>query len=186
MARLNWLVIAVALGWSALPGAARPGPTSEEGSRGWSGDSLFKTYCATCHGPTAKGDGPLADHLRFRPPDLTLFAKRNGGKFAADKVERIARVHQPARDGADLAQQRAIPFLRGVVVLHAIPDQLKSLRQDLDFAEQVRERGIESALPHRVGGEVVVEPSDHERFGQQQRVQHVEQDVALLATRACG
>jgi mono/diheme cytochrome c family protein len=104
MARLNWLVIAVALGWSALPGAARPGPTSEEGSRGWSGDSLFKTYCATCHGPTAKGDGPLADHLRFRPPDLTLFAKRNGGKFAADKVERIIDGRAPVKGhgGSDM------------------------------------------------------------------------------------
>jgi mono/diheme cytochrome c family protein len=104
MARLNWLVIAVALGWSALPGAARPGPASEEGSRGWSGDSLFKNYCATCHGPTAKGDGPLADHLRFRPPDLTLFAKRNGGKFAADKVERIIDGRAPVKGhgGSDM------------------------------------------------------------------------------------
>jgi len=104
MARLNWLVIAVALGWSALPGAAGPGPRSEVGSRGWSGESLFKTYCATCHGPTAKGDGPLADHLRFRPPDLTLFAKRNGGKFAADKVERIIDGRAPVKGhgGSDM------------------------------------------------------------------------------------
>ena len=32
---------------------------------------------------------PLADSLRFRPPDLTLIAKRNGGKFDTDKVYRI-------------------------------------------------------------------------------------------------
>jgi mono/diheme cytochrome c family protein len=63
--------------------------TAEAVLSGTSGDALFKTYCASCHGKAAKGDGPLADSLRFRPPDLTLIAKRNKGKFDAEKVYRI-------------------------------------------------------------------------------------------------
>ena len=51
--------------------------------------SLFRTYCASCHGKEAKGDGPLAENLRVRPADLTLIAKRNKGTFDADKVHRI-------------------------------------------------------------------------------------------------
>jgi mono/diheme cytochrome c family protein len=53
------------------------------------GASTFKTYCASCHGATARGDGPLADHLRFAPPDLTRIGRRNAGKFPLDKVVRI-------------------------------------------------------------------------------------------------
>jgi mono/diheme cytochrome c family protein len=98
MARLAWLFMAVALGWSALPArAAQVAPRPEEPAAAWSGEALFKTYCATCHGPSAKGDGPLAGHLRFRPPDLTLFAKRNGGKFAAEKVGRIIDGRDPVK-----------------------------------------------------------------------------------------
>jgi mono/diheme cytochrome c family protein len=38
-------------------------------------------YCATCHGATATGDGPLGKALKNGPPNLTLLAKKNGGKF---------------------------------------------------------------------------------------------------------
>jgi mono/diheme cytochrome c family protein len=54
-----------------------------------SGAYLFKTYCATCHGKDAKGGGPLASELRFAPPDLTLFAKRNAGVYPTEQVFRI-------------------------------------------------------------------------------------------------
>lgn len=62
--------------------------TAEAVPSGTSGDALFKTYCGSCHGKSAKGDGPLSASLRFRPADLTLIARRNGGKFDSDKVYR--------------------------------------------------------------------------------------------------
>ena len=49
----------------------------------------YRTHCAVCHGKAAEGDGPLADQLRFAPPDLTRIAKRNKGKFELSMVERI-------------------------------------------------------------------------------------------------
>jgi mono/diheme cytochrome c family protein len=61
------------------------------------GSSLFKTYCATCHGVEAKGDGPLADQLRVRPPDLTRFAQRNGGAMDKDKARRIIDGRDPVK-----------------------------------------------------------------------------------------
>ena len=49
-----------------------------------SGKQMFKDYCAACHGTGGKGDGPAADILKTAPPDLTMLAKNNGGKFPAD------------------------------------------------------------------------------------------------------
>jgi mono/diheme cytochrome c family protein len=53
------------------------------------GARLFKTHCATCHGPNGRGNGPLADQLRRMTPDLTKFTARNGGVFPSERVQRI-------------------------------------------------------------------------------------------------
>ena len=39
----------------------------------------FESKCATCHGLTGKGDGPIASFLTKKPADLTGLAKANGG-----------------------------------------------------------------------------------------------------------
>jgi len=46
-----------------------------------SGEQMYKDYCAACHGPAGKGDGPAAAFLKSWPPDLTLMAQRNQGKY---------------------------------------------------------------------------------------------------------
>jgi mono/diheme cytochrome c family protein len=61
------------------------------------GSAIFRTYCASCHGPEAKGDGPIAQHLRTVPPDLTRLAQRNKGKFEADKIQRIIDGRDPVK-----------------------------------------------------------------------------------------
>ena len=53
------------------------------------GRTLFKQYCAACHGISGKGDGPAADALKRAPGDLTQFAKQNGGRFPEEKFMRI-------------------------------------------------------------------------------------------------
>ena len=45
------------------------------------GKMYYRQYCATCHGPNGKGDGPLAASLKSKSTDLTQLAKKNGGKF---------------------------------------------------------------------------------------------------------
>ena len=52
------------------------------------GAELYRSYCASCHGAEGKGDGALAPNLRVAPSDLTRLAKRNHGKFDAEKVRR--------------------------------------------------------------------------------------------------
>jgi mono/diheme cytochrome c family protein len=51
-----------------------------------SGAERFKEYCAACHGPAAKGDGPAASSFKVPPADLTTLAKRHGGKFPQSYV----------------------------------------------------------------------------------------------------
>jgi mono/diheme cytochrome c family protein len=53
------------------------------------GSDLFRRYCASCHGATARGDGPLADAMRRRPPNLTELRKRNPTAYSSDLVYRI-------------------------------------------------------------------------------------------------
>lgn len=53
------------------------------------GAQAFRTYCASCHGESGRGNGPVADQLRTRPPDLTKYTMRNGGVFPLERVTRL-------------------------------------------------------------------------------------------------
>lgn len=50
------------------------------------GASVFRNYCAACHGPGGRGDGPVAKALKGKVPDLTTLSRRNGGVFPATHV----------------------------------------------------------------------------------------------------
>ena len=51
-----------------------------------SGHSSYFEFCAACHGPGGKGDGPAAPGLEKPPADLTKLARRNGGVFPRVRV----------------------------------------------------------------------------------------------------
>jgi mono/diheme cytochrome c family protein len=51
-----------------------------------SGKEMFRAYCASCHGPEGKGNGPAAAALKKPPADLTTLARRNGGRYPAMQV----------------------------------------------------------------------------------------------------
>jgi len=53
------------------------------------GPDLYGAYCASCHGVSAKGDGPMTASLKVKPADLTRIAARNGGRFPLMRVEKI-------------------------------------------------------------------------------------------------
>jgi mono/diheme cytochrome c family protein len=46
----------------------------------------FLRLCASCHGASARGDGPAASGLKVPPADLTRIAARRGGSFPASEV----------------------------------------------------------------------------------------------------
>lgn len=65
-----------------------------------SGKQIYSQYCASCHGATGVGDGPVAPVLKTRPADLTTLAKRHDGVFPAQYVEDVLRFGKaPAAHG---------------------------------------------------------------------------------------
>ena len=68
------------------------------------GGYFFKTYCASCHGTSARGDGPLADSMRRRPANLTEISKRNKGTYPRELVFKIidGRTKVPGHGGPDM------------------------------------------------------------------------------------
>ena len=53
------------------------------------GPSVFKAYCADCHGADGKGKGPKAVTLKRKPIDLTEIAKNNKGAFPRATIEDV-------------------------------------------------------------------------------------------------
>jgi mono/diheme cytochrome c family protein len=52
------------------------------------GSKLYRTYCASCHGVSGRGNGPMAEFLRIPPTDLTQLTRQHGGTFDDDVVAR--------------------------------------------------------------------------------------------------
>ena len=98
---------------------------------------LFDRLCASCHGLEGRGDGPVADQLTPRPSNLTMLARRHGGKFPREHVvivlsgqrrirahgtnempiwgQRLAPAESPAAAAAQLEQARLITALTDYV-----------------------------------------------------------------------
>lgn len=54
-----------------------------------SGKDLYERFCASCHGVTGRGDGPVAASFKVEVPDLTLIARRSKGAYPRDVIARI-------------------------------------------------------------------------------------------------
>lgn len=55
----------------------------------YSGEETYQRFCASCHGETGRGDGPVAAGLKISVPDLTLLAQRHGNDFPASALRKI-------------------------------------------------------------------------------------------------
>jgi len=51
-----------------------------------SGQEMYTTYCAACHGADGTGHGPAAPALKVTLRDLTTLSQKNGGTFPEAKV----------------------------------------------------------------------------------------------------
>jgi mono/diheme cytochrome c family protein len=56
---------------------------------GYSGEQLYRRFCASCHGTDARGDGPVAPTLKVLVPDLTRLTRRQGEDFPTERIRRI-------------------------------------------------------------------------------------------------
>ena len=73
---------------AAPQAAAAPAPKVDLNAAS-DGSSIYPRYCATCHGVSARGNGPLAADLRVPVPDLTTIAARSRGTFPVERVQKI-------------------------------------------------------------------------------------------------
>ena len=69
--------------------ATLPLAAPSEDLSSYTAPQLFQRFCASCHGREGKGDGPVAPFFKLAPPDLTGLARRSGGKFPDERVQRI-------------------------------------------------------------------------------------------------
>jgi len=64
------------------------------------GQQLYLSMCASCHGRNATGEGPVAPALKTRPTDLTTLAARHGGVFPRKElIQTITGEHPLAAHG---------------------------------------------------------------------------------------
>tara|TARA_R110002012_G_scaffold71058_2_gene182507 strand:+ start:603 stop:1067 length:465 start_codon:yes stop_codon:yes gene_type:complete len=83
------------------------------------GAAFFADNCVSCHGRSAKGDGPLAAGLAKAPRDLTLLARDNGGRFPETKT--LAYIYG---DPLDNHMTRVMPEFGEDMALDLVPVDL--------------------------------------------------------------
>ncbi len=88
------------------------------------GHSDYMEYCAACHGPSGKGNGPLAEGLKPRPADLTLLAKKNGGTFP--RLQSMGHIHGHTAGRSESAMPEFGDILEGRTVLYDSGDGIET------------------------------------------------------------
>jgi mono/diheme cytochrome c family protein len=81
--KISFATVATALGLLFLASEALAEPGT------YFGKVEYESNCASCHGLTGKGDGPLSRIYLEEPTDLSTLAKRNGGVFPTQRVYEI-------------------------------------------------------------------------------------------------
>lgn len=84
------------------------------------GKRLYQTYCSGCHGPSGKGDGPVAKTLAVRPADHTRSAmSKHTDQYLADIISKggasVGRSAQMPAWGAVLKEnqiQEIVGYIR--------------------------------------------------------------------------
>ena len=61
----------------------------------YSGVETFMRYCASCHGESGQGDGPVSRAIPIPVPDLTRLASRDGERFPAEVLRKIIDGREP-------------------------------------------------------------------------------------------
>ena len=107
------------------------------------GAEMYQSFCASCHGVSGVGDGPVAPLIKTRVPDLTRIAHRDGGEFPAEDVRRTidGRFDRPAHGSRDMPvwgwqfySSNALPEsaerARVSVLIDRLVEYLRSIQKD--------------------------------------------------------
>lgn len=127
--------LAAALGVARMQAAPDDGAAQDARD----GASLYRTYCASCHGVSGRGDGAIGPYLRKPPADLTQIARANHGAFPADRVAQIIDGRQSVRThGTSDMPVWGLVFGRSTMVgteaevdarIHALVEYLASIQE---------------------------------------------------------
>ncbi len=109
----KWLGLGVAVVALAMIAMAQQAAPSQEKvikhvpvkqTNASSGQEMFNSYCAVCHGTDGKGAGPAASALKVPPTDLTELSAKNGGKYPSMHVSSVLRgeAETPAHGSKDM------------------------------------------------------------------------------------
>jgi len=122
----------------------------------YGGAELFERFCASCHGATARGNGPVAGALNVVVPDLTTIESRYG-EFPTGRIRDIIdgrgidmRAHGTrtmpvwgyefwVEEGEDVVAQESVRN-----VINKLVDYLRSLQRS-DTAGRERGDGTPAA-----------------------------------------
>jgi mono/diheme cytochrome c family protein len=110
MSRLTTIALLVGAFTTAsiAAGAQQPTPkinsTTIQPTSATSGQQMFTTYCAVCHGASGIGNGPAAAALKVPPANLTLLSQNNGGSFPSNHVTSVLKFGTaiPAHGSAEM------------------------------------------------------------------------------------
>ncbi|HEY5678560.1 MAG TPA: cytochrome c [Pseudomonadales bacterium] len=81
-------VLIVLLSALAIAGCQTAAPEGERSGYEYDGRNLYLGYCASCHGLSGAGDGPVAAGMAFKMEDLRTLEARNG-TFPADRLREV-------------------------------------------------------------------------------------------------
>lgn len=106
-----------------------PTPTGSPAGAGDAGETVYRTYCVTCHGSGGKGDGVAAAGLNPKPADFSVGAFRhdangNGVKGEIDDIKAVVRDGAARHGGSPL--MAPWPML-SPEQLQAVAEHVKSL-----------------------------------------------------------
>ena len=82
------------------------------------GKVVYDTHCASCHGPTGLGDGPMANAVTNKPTNL---AKKLDSLFSSDRIL-IEKVVMPGR------MNLGMPAFEGIISAEEAKDSFAYLR----------------------------------------------------------
>ena len=107
MSKFNSIAFLVLLSSVALLGIAQqPAPVVKnvpiQPTPAGSGEQMFASYCAVCHGADGRGSGPVALSMKTPPANLTALSQKNGGVFPTNHVNSVLRfgIENPAHGSA--------------------------------------------------------------------------------------
>jgi mono/diheme cytochrome c family protein len=113
-----------------------------------SGRTVFINSCASCHGVTGRGDGPLAAELEVAPADLTKIAARRDGLWPMVEVmsiidgyhrRNLPREKMPVF--GDLAEGKLVPYDAGNGVKTPTPVTIIALANYLETIQDPKATG---------------------------------------------